>query len=466
MNGAASPDQVVRHRAWREAHDQVLTAVRAGHGIVLLSGPTGAGKSLLLAELSRTLREAGFDALLQPRGDAPINPGQVRPRGVGEAASRVVLIDEAHRMNAAALGQLGRLGARSFVLAVPAGPGIWPRDAAVVHLAPLQSGEVGGFVAVRLAQAGQPADRVSHGAVARLAERSDGVPGVLVRLIGAALFLAGADKVEAAHVDAAASRGDAAEAAGPSASPSAVPPSADPALRPPKQAQAGTPVRTRAAAFGVAAGVAAICSWMALRTGGRVPEVPPVMTGQVVLAEMPIQPEPAAARPEQQAAAPVPPEQTPTQPEPAAARPEQGAAAPVPPPPAPPEQTPTQPDPAVTPPEQQAAAPAVPPTAPDQLPSGAPAWVALHYARGDAAAASRATDLALSLRRAGFSVDGPVAITGRGRPGVHYFFAEDRGAAEAVLRSANLQGGGLLAGAAGRNPPPRPGTIELIVSSN
>ena len=108
----------------------------------------------------------------------------------------------------------------------------------------------------------------------------------------------------------------------------------------------------------------------------------------------------------------------------------------------------------------------MPPTAPDQLPSGAPARVALHYARGDAAAASRATDLALSLRRAGFSVDGPVAITGRGRPGVHYFFAEDRGAAEAVLRSANLQGGGLLAGAAGRNPPPRPGTIELIVSSN
>ena len=136
------------------------------------------------------------------------------------------------------------------------------------------------------------------------------------------------------------------------------------------------------------------------------------------------------------------------------------------PPPAPPEQTPTQPDPAVTPPEQQAAAPAVPPTAPDQLPSGAPARVALHYARGDAVAAARAADLALSLRRAGFWVDGPAAITGRGSPGVHYFFAEDREMAEAVLRSVNLPGESLLAGAAGRNPSPRPGAIELIVSSN
>ena len=43
---------------------------------------------------------------------------------------------------------------------------------------------------------------------------------------------------------------------------------------------------------------------------------------------------------------------------------------------------------------------------------------------------------------------------------------DDRLTRRSMARLLTSLTGALLAGAAGRNPPPRPGTIELIVSSN
>ena len=167
---------VVEHQAWREARDQVFAAIRAGQGLVLLSGPPGTGKTLLLQELTRMLRAAGFDALLQPRGDIPVEPGH---SGEGERIRpRVVLVDEADRMDEAVLERLGRLRARSLVLAGLTKARRWPAGPSVttVSLTPLEASEAGRFLAARLSQAGQPADRFAPDVVARLAEQAGGVP--------------------------------------------------------------------------------------------------------------------------------------------------------------------------------------------------------------------------------------------------------------------------------------------------
>lgn len=422
--GAAPASRwIVAHRSWREAHDRVLAAVRAGRGLVLLSGSAGTGKTLLLQELARTLRVAGFDALLQLRGDIPIDPEQAEAGCAGGAGLRVILVDEAHRLDEAALRQLGRLGAGSLVLAGLAGPAGWggalPPGAVPVGLVPLGRDEVGAFVAARLAQAGQHADRISGQAVARLAERSGGVPRVLDMLVSAALFLSEGGRIEAAHVDEAyALRGGSVELDAP------VPPRQQDASAPPpvESAAAGAPARYRAAALGAVAGVAAVCGWLALRPGDSARQVPPVLAER-----SPVPNGLSESGPAGLAGAERP---GPAVPEPA------GAAL-------------------------EAAVQAV-----ELLPAGAPARVVLLYARGDAGAASRAAGLALALRKAGLSVDDPVAVTGRGKPGVHYFFAEDRMTAGAVLQLAKLPGASLPASAAGWSPPPRPGTIEVVVSSN
>jgi hypothetical protein len=98
------------------------------------------------------------------------------------------------------------------------------------------------------------------------------------------------------------------------------------------------------------------------------------------------------------------------------------------------------------------------------LPSGAPIHVALRYARGNAVAAARAAGLAASMRGVGIAVDGAALAARREvRPGARYFFAEDRDAADAVLRAAGLPGRGVLSDAAGGEVPPRPGQIELTM---
>ncbi len=99
---------------------------------------------------------------------------------------------------------------------------------------------------------------------------------------------------------------------------------------------------------------------------------------------------------------------------------------------------------------------------PDPLPLGALVRVVLRYARGEPGAAARAEDLASSLRAAGFVVDSSPAARLGARPGAHYFFAEDRPAAESVLRAAGLTGAVSLAYGS-RTTMPFPGLIELVM---
>lgn len=577
---AGSP---VAHRAWREARERALAAVRAGGGLVVVLGPPGTGKSLLLRELARALGRDGHDVLLRPRGDVPVETdsraaGDAAGDAPGEAAGalgpRVVLIDEAHRLDGAALDRLGRLGARHVVLAGVPGSGDGfdrlPARATVVRLAPLPPGEVGAFTAALLARPGRGAPPPSERAVRRLAECSSGVPRALDVLVGASALLAaseGAARIEASHVDrVAATRGGAvafvgasyggdedgggdarghagaelrADAVGPApgrgraarrrvalgaalggglcavggvagyfawqsprSEPRARPegpvsaradaplgptaaatPDADAFVRGPDPGRADAPAAPAvlptsgpvapvvapaapgpvqaAAAESVAPGMAPVASDPAPPAEPATPGAPFTLTASepatpvapapdtpaAVRAAMPLAPEPVAPAPSGRAAPFVagPPDPTSAEPDRATARPVLAAE--------------TARFPARSPDRTSG-----PPPAAWALPSGAAVRVVIYHPRDDARAAARAAGIARALREAGMAVDDPLAAPPRGgKPGVRYFFAEDRDAAAAVLERAGLNAEDMPAGDARPGSLPRPGTIEVTL---
>jgi len=516
------PEQAVAHRGWREARERVLAAARAGPSLVLVLGPAGTGKTLLLQDAARALRAEGIDVLLNLRGDVPADAPT--EKAAGGTRRRVVLIDEADRLNEAMLDRLAHLGECTIVLAGTADPGENCRDSSaamtVVRLSALAPDEVGPFLAARLARAGLDPELLSGAAVARLAERSGGIPRVLNILAGAALFFAraeGAPRVEAGHVDEAAALRDGDARIG-AAEPPAMPVSAPrqeaaperiPAPPAAPAAALAGPRRPRrhAAALCAAAGIAAACAWLAFGHGERARHpalaiaaaVTPDHPRQIAAAVPPVpQAEPAApvvptAHPPTPGPPPVPNAAiapgSPAPLSPAAplplrpSAPDAVAAVPAPPParepgaqlagpplpgpplPGPPLPGPPLPGPPLPgPPLPGPPLPGPPLPGRDALPTGAPPRVLLRYARGSAEAAGQAASLAAALREAGFAVDGPAAVQRRDdRPGARYFFAEDREAAALVLGAAGLSGKAALGDAARLAAPPRPGTVELVV---
>jgi len=448
----------IEHRAWLRARDQALAAVRAGKSLILVLGPPGTGKSLLLRELARILGSGGYDVLFQPRGDVPVEVAEAAPGNWKRPLPRVVLVDEADRMTGAALERLGQLGAASLVCAGLTGDigGLGQLSATVVRLAPLPPDEVGAFAAAWLARAGRHAMPLGDQANSRLAERSSGVPRVLTILVDAAAFLAatdGAARIDASHIDqAAAMRGDDAVADAPAlqaepgrtradinvslaADAPPVRPGPDSAMlpgiaadrqAPPPAVQAAErqPGRNRAAALCAAVGLGVLCaSWLALRPGLPTPHVQPV--------------------PEQSSTATLLPGETgqgySTRGEPGTVRVPPGSQA------------------AARPTEKAVSSAA-------ELPDGVPGHVAIYHAQGDAGAEARAAGLARTLRAAGMVANDPVAIPrGTRLPGVRYFFAEDRDTAGAVLGLTGLPLGSIRASTARLGPLPRPGTVEVTV---
>jgi len=464
---AVDPEQIVEHRAWQVAMACALATIDAGTGLVVVLGAAGTGKTLLLNELARRLEAAGRPYTLLDRGDLARQPVH---GGIG-------LIDEADRIDPAVLASIVGATDRCHVLA--ALPRLieqitgFANPMTVISLAPLGTWGTHEFVAGRLTRAGRPADLFSQSAMAALVEHSGGIPRVITMLAGGAVSLAAvedATQVTAEHVEQAMTWREgmlprATLGIGPSQSVAEPPmaPEAAEAMAPAttEPGPVRRPVRFAALAIGGAVIVAlavytALVPPLAVSVGtvgelAAIIESPQTVEEEAIRTLVAIEPE---AGPISSFEVPVG-LQVDDSPVPAA-RPEPVLSAPtlasLSPPPA------DLPSPALT---------VVASVARTVLPASPPARVRIRYPRGDADAEARAQRQAAEMRTAGLAVEPPAAIRdGGGRPGIRYFFAEDREAAAEVARRVEGFAGDIrLIAPSRREGLPRPGTVEVLLSS-
>ncbi|MBR0656965.1 hypothetical protein [Plastoroseomonas arctica] len=184
-----------QHNGWKQARSSVLKALAEG-GLVILAAPHGAGKTLLLQDLERTLRSAGVKVSLEGREAVAtsIAPDVVR------------LVDDADPLDEATLFSLAMLGKATVLGVLPPAAdrmAFLPGRVSVTRLAPLSRAEVDAFVAAGLAAAGLSPDAFGVEAIDSLAALSEGLPGRLNLLGQASLLQAQLDQasqVQAEHV--------------------------------------------------------------------------------------------------------------------------------------------------------------------------------------------------------------------------------------------------------------------------
>jgi type II secretory pathway predicted ATPase ExeA len=190
-----SPERAFQHDGWRQARNSVLKALAEGR-LAVLVGESGAGKTLLLREMERTLDTAGVVV----RRDGPDSAAELI------APDIVRLVDDADGLDDATLFRLALLGRATVLAVLPHSVDRMtnlPGRVAPMPLAPLSPAEVDNFVAAALAAAGRPADLFGADAVAALATFSDGLPGRLNVLGRASLLqaqLEGVPHVQPEHV--------------------------------------------------------------------------------------------------------------------------------------------------------------------------------------------------------------------------------------------------------------------------
>lgn len=198
--GATSPGLVPFPR-WQKARDRATAAILAGERRLVVTGPAGTGKTLLLEHVARTLRAAGWEADVR-LADADPQP----PHGTSAA----LLVDEADHLPREALQRLLQGTSGPLVLA-----GLEPLDgrvpgAARIALATLDREEARDYIAQWLALTGRTPAHLETAAVRRVVELSSGVPRLLSTLLAASAWLAeseGAPVISVQHVtDAAALR--------------------------------------------------------------------------------------------------------------------------------------------------------------------------------------------------------------------------------------------------------------------
>ena len=442
---------VVDHLAWREALDQVRTALSRPSAIVALLGPAGTGKTLLLRTLLDELRGGGRDAVLLERGDAENRPA---------ARPGIVLVDEADRIGSETLEALAQSEAMagsgvggivlaalpSFAERIGSMPGT-----TVVPLRPLGTEEAAAFVQARAEAMGAP-DRLTGDANAEIVANGQGIPRLLGTLLTAADFVASmqaAPHVTAEHVQEAVSlRGELGA--------ETLDPLPDVPLRGPEEeggsgrssdpqarwAESVRAIATVPVLVRRRAGIRTLLACTALAALLAAYSIVQLVGGSPGRPVAALAPDRLGAPPVMTPSSTVPP-------------PAIRAA----------ELAPSQAADAV-PALSRTSDPVLSPPA-GGLPKGIVPHVVLSYQQGDAAAEQRGFEAVRALRAAGFAASDPVPVLGPiPGPGLAYFFAEDQaGAAEIGRALGGTFGEGRAVALRPDEPLPRPGTIEVQISS-
>lgn len=187
--------------SWARARDRACAALLAGQRVLVVTGPAGAGKTLLLQDIARLLVVAGW------RVATSIDPGDGAQADPMQSA---VLIDDADRLPGPELTSLQRNHSGALLLVgrdvlAARCPG-QPR----VSVPALPQDEANEFINAWLAR-NRALARIDDRVAARIAALSAGIAGVITDLLRLSLRLAdaaGVDRVLVAHVDAAAASRD------------------------------------------------------------------------------------------------------------------------------------------------------------------------------------------------------------------------------------------------------------------
>jgi general secretion pathway protein A len=224
------PDFLYSGQEYLRARAQVLAALQRGPRIVLLMGPPGVGKTLLLEDVLGEVK-AQFSlcrinqphisatellqALLLQLGVAPADPESGQPRLFAELAESLdpvaarnaaplLIIDDAQLLAAATLRTFGEILDRvprlKILLVFQGGPQSRTEDLATsmrviepprqVHLHPLAADATQAYVERRLAVAGSTKELFTADAFATIFQHTGGAPRLINVLCDAALHAA------------------------------------------------------------------------------------------------------------------------------------------------------------------------------------------------------------------------------------------------------------------------------------
>lgn len=184
--------------SWVAARDRAASALLSGTKRLLLTGPAGTGKTVLVEHVARVLRAAGRTVIIQLADTDPEPP----------VSGMTLFVDEADRLSATKLRELFEQSAGTVVLA-----GLTPIARRVaagtvqVTLDVLDQTEAQDYLAQWLALNGRIPAELDSKAVRALVELSGGVPRLLTTLLAAGAWLAksaGSPVIEASHIQEAA----------------------------------------------------------------------------------------------------------------------------------------------------------------------------------------------------------------------------------------------------------------------
>ena len=188
---------IVPFESWVEQRDAAAAALLSGTRRILVTGPAGTGKTVLVDYIARIMRAAGRTVLIELADTDPVPP----------PAGTTLFVDEADRLSDAKLRML-QAGAGILILAGLGTLASRVRDAGLhLTLEPLGQEAARAFIAEWLALTSRTTADLDSLAVRPLVELSGGVPRLMSTLLGASAWLAkasGAAVITAAHVQEAA----------------------------------------------------------------------------------------------------------------------------------------------------------------------------------------------------------------------------------------------------------------------